>query len=382
MKIFKLRRILASLIATGCMQAFSCVAQSGDIQILSLFHRPESVAFSLDGKNLFVSNCGSDVFGPDLDFVGFVRGNGAISKLSVDASGYVSVDDLRFIEGLSGNVGIAVLPKATDLFPKGTLMVNHGIALQVHANGRPITGLGNQRTGVRFFDPKNGRQLGELALGEGSKVAQILGHITLLPNSIAFDAAGNLYVTDTAKGGDRLKPKTGGHPGLIRIEHGAIDALTRQDKTKADEVFGQVSFTPVPGVPNGVGYWADKQAICIVTMGGQSPEGTAIYVIPEETFPCTTLPLPLKSDVGTADGIAFTPSGTIITSRFSGDILAVPSRGEPFVVQSAGSFAAPADHRLMVLDDGSCLLAIPDQDRKDPNPWKQNVKVVKLPKGF
>jgi hypothetical protein len=117
-------------------------------------------------------------------------------------------------------------------------------------------------------------------------------------------------------------------------------------------------------------------------MGGQSPEGTAIYVIPEETFPRTTLPLPLKSDVGTADGIAFTPSGTIITSRFSGDILAVPSRGEPFVVQSAGSFAAPADHRLMVLDDGSCLLAIPDQDRKDPNPWKQNVKVVKLPKGF
>ncbi len=382
MNLLNLKLSVALTLLTGWMQTFAQAADSGHVQVLSSFHRPESVAFSLDGKTLFVSNCGSDVFGPDRSFVGFVRGNGSISKLSVDDTGHVTVDDLRFIEGLSANVGIAVLPRATARFPKGTLLVNHGIALQVNAKGKPVTTHRGQRTGIRFFNPDTGRQLGELALGAGSKVAQILGHITLLPNSLAFDADGNLYVTDTAKGGDRLKPKVGGHPGLIRIEHGAIDALTRKDKTKTDEVFGQVSFTPIPGVPNGVGYWADRKAVCVVTMGGQSPEGTAIYVIPETSFPRTTLPAPLKSDVGTADGIAFTPAGTIITSRFAGDILAVPSSGEPFVVEAAGKFAAPADHRLLVLGDGSCLLAIPDQDRKDPAPCKQDVKIVKLPKGF
>ncbi len=359
-----------------------CSAEPELTQTLGLFHRPESVAFSLDGRTLFVSNCGSDVFGPLRSFVGFVKGAGAVSKLSVNEQGHVSVVDLKFIENLSANVGIAVLPKATGKFKKGTLLINHGISLLVDSSGKPVTSASELQTGISFHDPDDGRFLGDIRVGAGSKVAQILGHITLLPNSIAFDARGNLYVTDTAKGGDRLIPKTGGHPGLIRIEHGAIDHLLLDSPAEADALFDLVTFTPIPGIPNGVGYWGDRQSIVVVTMGGQSPDGTAIYIFTEDSFPRTTLPTPFRGDVGTADGIAFTPSGTLLTSRFAGDILVVSEDKAPYPLSAAGRFAAPADHRLTVLKDGSCLLAIPDQDRKDPRPWSQNVKLIKLPKGF
>lgn len=361
---------------------FLHAAQPQVTQTLSLFHRPESVAFSLDGRTLFVSNCGSDVFGPGKSFVGFVKGNGSISKLDIDADGNATVADLKFIEHLSANVGIAVLPKSTSKFPEGTLLINHGISLLVDPAGKPITDPVELHTGISFHDPLTGNLLGDIPVGAGSKVAQILGHITLLPNSMAFDRNGNLFVTDTAMGGDRLDPKTGGHPGLVRIAHDAIDNLMNDDSSAVNELFNKVTFTPIPGFPNGVGYWADRNSICVVTMGGQSPEGTAIYILPEDSFPRTTLPSPFRGDVGTADGIVFTPAGTLLTSRFAGDILVVPSDSAPYPLSVAGRFAAPADHRLTVLDDGSCLLAIPDQDRNDPRPWQQMVKLIKLPKGF
>ena len=204
-------------------------------QTMSIFHRPESVAFGLDGRKLFVSNCGSDVFGLDKSFVGFVKGAGSISKLNIDAQGTASVEKLKFISNLSANVGIAVLPQATEKFPRGTLLVNHGISLLVDSEGQPETNPYALHTGISFHDPETGGFLGDLRVGAGSIVAQILGHIILLPNSIAFDSNGNLYVTDTAKGGDRLSPKTGGHPGLIRIEHDAIDPLTVGASSEIDE---------------------------------------------------------------------------------------------------------------------------------------------------
>ena len=80
-------------------------------------------------------------------------------------------------------------------------------------------------------------------------------------------------------------------------------------------------------------------------------------------------------------GIAFSPKGTIITSRFSGDLLAIPLNGQPrsLILEP---FKAPADHRLLTLEDGSSILAVPEQDRTDPKPWKQNVKIIKIPKNF
>ena len=210
-------------------------------------------------------------------------------------------------------------------------------------------------------------------------MSTILGHAVLLPNSIAFDRQGNLYITDTAKGGGRQIPAQSMHPGLIRIVHSAIDRAAEGVSGNLQE--GEVSFTAVPGVPNGVGYWEEDDAIYVVTMGGTPPEGTAIYRIPADSFPRADLPAPFRDDVGTADGIVFTPAGTIITSRFSGDLLVIKASGETFSLE-IDSLVAPADHRLITLADGSSLLAVPEQARIEPEHWSQRVRFIRLPAGF
>jgi hypothetical protein len=344
------------------------------IQTLSTFDRPESCIFTPDGKWLFVGNCGSELFGPDRKKVGFVVGRGAISRLAVGRDGRATMDKADLVVGLNGPLGLGLLPKATARFPQGTLVVNQGLALQVDAQGNSVTDAKKLGTGILFFNPESGKSLGRIDLGIGSAVGQKIGHPVLLPNSVCFDAQGNLYVTDTAKGGDRLDPPLVGYPGLIRIEHAAID----------DPSVGSVTFTAIPGVPNGVGYWAARDAIGVVTMGGETPEGEAVYTIPAAAFPLGALPAPYVQKVGTADGIAFTPAGTIVTSRFSGDLLAIPEKGAPRPIHLDPEIVlvSPADHHLMMLPDGSSMLAVPEQARTEPEPGKQRVRLIRLPPGF
>ena len=341
-------------------------------QTLDEFHRPESVVFSLDGKYLYVGNCASDLFGKDKKKVGFVKGAGAISRCIIDENGNVEVEKQKFITGLNGPTGLCILTKATKKYPVGTLMVNQGMSLQVDDDGNSITNINDLGVGIDFYDPNNGKLLGRIQMGPESKVASAIGHVPLLLNSMAIDMMGNLYITDTALGGNLLSPKVYQYPGLIRIEHSSIDNLSSDG----------ISFTFIPGVPNGIGFWEKEDAIVLLTMGGNDkPGGTAIYKLPVGSFPMKTIPAPLFNNVGRADGIAFSPKGTIITSRFSGDLLAIPLNGEPrsLIMEP---FKAPADLRLLTLKDGSSIVAVPEQDRTDPKPWKQNVKIIRIPRKF
>ncbi len=343
-------------------------------QTLDVFDRPESVVFSLDGATLYVSNCGSDLFGPDRKKVGFVAGRGAISKLAVEPDGRARVLEARWVTGLDAPVGLAVLPTSTARYPKGALLVCTGMALLCDEKGTHLGDAAKLGTGVLILDPASGRRLGKIALDLGSPIAGRLGHPVLLPNSLAFDRKGNLYVTDSGRGGNLLVPPLEPRPGLIRLTPEAID----------DPAKGGVSFTPVPGTPNGVAAWDAEDAIVLVTMGGGSPEGEAIYVIPAAAFPLAALPAPYAAGVGTMDGVAITPAGTIVTSRFSGDLLAVPRDRVPRAValDPATPLVAPADHRLRVLADGSCLLAVPEQARTEPEPRRQRVRFLRLPPGW
>ena len=69
------RTLLFTFALAGCAVDPHSGAESAPpaviVQTVAIFHRPESVAFSLDGKHLFVGNCGSDLFGPDRKKVGF-----------------------------------------------------------------------------------------------------------------------------------------------------------------------------------------------------------------------------------------------------------------------------------------------------------------------
>lgn len=84
------------------------------------------------------------------------------------------------------------------------------------------------------------------------------------------------------------------------------------------------------------------------------------------------------------DGIAFTPAGTIVTTRLSGDLLALKADGisRPIAFVPKLVFVAPADHRLVTLADGSSILAVPEQARVEPKPWSQRVRLIRLPQGF
>ena len=68
----------------------------------------------------------------------------------------------------------------------------------------------------------------------------------------------------------------------------------------------------------------------------------------------------------------------------AGDLLAIPEGGEPTPVtlDPDVELVAPADHRLVTMPDGTSLLAVPEQARIEPEPWKQRVRIIHLPRGF
>jgi hypothetical protein len=119
-------------------------------------------------------------------------------------------------------------------------------------------------------------------------------------------------------------------------------------------------------------------------MGGKSPEGEALYQIPAASFPLPETPAPRLAGIGTMDGVTFTPSGTVIVSRFSGDLFAIPRKGEPFALrlEPQAALVTPADHRLHVLSDGTCILAVPEQARVERPYGNQRVRIVALPAGL
>jgi sugar lactone lactonase YvrE len=329
------------------------------VRIEKAFNNPESVAFSADGRWLYVTNCASGEFGAD-KHVGFVAGDAAISKLSVSVDGRLDVVNQKLVQNLSGTLGMTVSPYAVGPYPAGSLFVCVGGALISDAHGAYVTDAAKLGTGVAVFNPETGASLGKIDLGVGSPVAVALGHPFLLPNGIAFDGEGGLVVSDTGVGGDHLEPKIRAQPGILRLSIGA----------KGD-VLGH-SFTPVSGGPNGVAWNAREKALYWVTCSGQGPEGGALFRNGKA----------VALDLGPCDGIALTPAGTVIVSRFQGDLVAIRKGGKPEPILVDGPFKFPSDIKLHTLADGSSLLVVPEQEAWNATPWGQSLSLIRLPAGF
>jgi hypothetical protein len=127
-----------------------------------------------------------------------------------------------------------------------------------------------------------------------------------------------------------------------------------------------------------------EDALLVVTMGGDVPGGQALYKLRVADLPAKETPAPFLEGIGTMDGVAVTPAGTILASRFSGDVLVVPREGAPFPLplEPDTPLVAPADHRVLVRADGTCLLAVPEQARTEKPAGKQRVRIVRLPAGM
>jgi hypothetical protein len=134
----------------------------------------------------------------------------------------------------------------------------------------------------------------------------------LLPNGIGLRRRGRLVVSDTGVGGDHLEPKIKAQPGILRLAIGARGNVSGH------------TFTPVSGGPNGVAWNSREKALYWVTCSGQGPEGGALYRNGKA----------LALDLGPSDGIAFTPAGTVIVSRFKGDLVAIRKGGAPEPIPS------------------------------------------------
>src|SRR5918996_2607555 len=128
--------LLGSLVGGLAAMAFSTSTGSGSakaadihagvhpapaviVQVLKAFDNPEGAIFSADGSHVFISNAAE--IGDRADTFGWAEGEGYISKLEVQPNGELEMLDEKLIDGLTGPLGMAVLPVATDRFPAGTI---------------------------------------------------------------------------------------------------------------------------------------------------------------------------------------------------------------------------------------------------------------------
>ncbi len=367
--------VVVMSVTLGCKTRNPVISQT-----LASFHRPESVTFSVDGKHVFVPNCASGLYGKDKVFA-LQAGAGAISKLSVSATGALTMVEPQFVSGLNSPLGITTLQKPTKRFPAGALFANTGIYILCDENGAYISDPKAIGTGVTIIDPNTGTILGKIDLTPDSAVCKAIGDSFPLPNGIAFDAEGNLYVTDTGEAAgvknSVMPAKSNG--GVLRIDHDAIDSFAQNKQHDG------IHFIPIR-TPNGVAYNPHTDSMLVVTcVSGEGEKKDAIYSIPVATFKETKQAKPWVTGLGSLDGAVVTAAGTVIVSVMNTKSLvkiSVSGKTEEVVFDPGVQFLGPSDIKLKELKDGSSIVILPEQDHLNPNLWKQRVRVVRIPKGY
>lgn len=365
--------LLAALLVSACSPVGDDEAIV--VQKVPAFHRPESCAVSADGKHVFVTNCASGEYGPDALF-GLAANRGYISRLSLSPDGTLGVDRPTFVRGLSGPLGIAVLPRSTTRFRRGTLFVNVGYYKQITADARYVRLPGQLGTGQVIVSPDSGKLLGHIDCGPGGNVAKAIGFPLLIPNGMAFDNRGNLYVVETgADSGDILERRIVSRGGVMKIEHGAIDAAA------AGSTGDGIRFMPVPGNPNGIVYDRETDSLYVVTCGEDDPFRGAVYRIPREQFGPYRLAPPIATGLGRCDGVARTRKGTLVVSLFQGGLRAVLPGGatQPIRLSEPVDFQYASDITLFTSGTGDRFLLLPEQDFKSDDYGHQVLWRIRLP---
>jgi hypothetical protein len=361
------------------------------LQVVKAFDNPEGAIFSADGNFLFVSNAAE--IGDRADTFGWTEGEGYVSKLEVLPSGELRMVEEKLITGLTGPLGMAVLPMATEKFPAGTIFLCAGSAPLIDARGQVVKDPARLRTKLVAFN-EDGEVLGEIDTGQGSLFEEINGSPIVLSNAPGFDAEGNLYVADTAFGAEQFEPPFEGKGGIWMIPAGALDALA--DGQTPPE---QPKFIPIPGNPDGVEVSPVDGKIHVNTVGpvggAPDPAGGGIYALSKEDFSGNAaegkLPPPVDRDLGALDGLDFTAAGTMLNSQIRGDIpakLTVHCPGgvaRTLALQPSGSWAdlsGPADLAVRRAADGSQLVAVPELMSRDATPGDDEVTLLALPADF
>jgi len=357
------------------------------LQVLKEFDNPEGAIFSADGSHVFVSNA-AEAGDLSEDF-GWVEGAGYISKLDVKANGELAIIEKKLIKGLTGPLGMGVLPVATEKFPAGTIFLCTGSAPLVDNNGQVVKDPTRMRSKLLAFNDA-GEVLGEIDTGQGSVFEQINGSPIILINALGFDADGNVYVTDSAIGGGQFDPPFEGKSGLWMIPHSALDVLA-DGGVPTDPPM----FLDIPGNPDGVEVSPADGKVYVNTVGAfaglADPANGGIYALTKEDIANNKLPPPVDGDLGALDGLDFTAGGVMLNAQIRGDVpgkVTVSCGGKiatTLALQPGGTASdlnGPADLAVRRSADGAQLVVIPELYARDTTAGDDEVTVLALPAGF
>lgn len=385
---------LAIAVCAGGTQAAAAEIHAGVhpapaviVQVLSAFDNPEGAIFSADGAHVFVSSAAE--IGDRADTFGWAEGEGYISKLAVQPNGELQMVEEKLIDGLTGPLGMAVLPVATAKFPAGTIFALAGSAPLLDGQGQVVTDPTRLRTKVIAFND-DGEGLGEIDTGQGSLFEQINGSPIVLINALGFDQDGNAYVADTAFGADQFAPPFEGKGGLWMIPHGSLDALADGQEPGEPPV-----FLAIPGNPDGVEVSPTDGKIYVNTVGpvggAPDPAGGGIYALTKDDIANNKLPPPVDGDLGALDGLDFTAGGVMLNTQIRGDkpqaitVNCPGAAATTLALEPGGTMAdlnGPADLAVQRNADGAQLVVVPELFARDATAGDDEVTVLALPADF
>jgi hypothetical protein len=357
------------------------------VQVLKAFDNPEGAIFSADGSHVFISNAAE--IGDRGESFGWTEGEGYISKLEVRPNGELTMVAEKLIEGLTGPLGMAVLPVATEKFPAGTIFALAGSAPLLDGQGQPVKDPARLRTKLIAF-AEDGAVLGEIDTGQGSLFEQINGSPIILINALGFDAEGNAYVADTAFGAEQFDPPFEGKSGLWTIPHGSLDALADGQEPSEPPL-----FIEIPGNPDGVEVSPIDGKIYVNTVGpvggAPDPANGGVYALTKDDIANNKLPPPVDSDLGALDGLDFTAAGVMLNTQIRADkpqTVTVNCPGQPattLALQPGGTMAdlsGPADIAIRRDEGGVQLVIVPELSARDATAGDDEVTVLALPAEF
>jgi hypothetical protein len=325
---------------------------------------PESAELLADGETLVFGNCAMTLGHPayrDGQGLVYIKGEAFISQARLSGSGSAELLHRHLVSGLTGALGIDVLPVATQRFPAGTAFIAEG--------GNPIAMRGASelvlypaqlRARAYAFDPVTGAERGCIPLWQGSGVAEKFNPLDQ-PNGLAIDSQGNLYIGDIPNSNPRTTLPAPVDSAIYRIPHAALDALAAGDVGAAQVVERVV----IPGFVNGVSISPIDDSCWIVSCSEHDPVNGGVYRLAREDFAGGVLPAPVACGLGILDGVGVTRRGTVLASNpMTGEIHALTAGGEHFMIRIGGDkiVRMPADFNVCypTLLNGEPALLVPD----------------------